>query len=204
MEIYLISDNLYENSISFSDRKNIEAKKMSRPLSIEGENVAKNIALLDEFEHLTSIYASMYAGAIGAAKYLADRYNRNITIDENLNDCKVGELGTKSIKMVSFMQEHDFNIKLNGGESLTEVGKRIEKVINKIIYSGHSKVAVYSHRRAILGYLILNAKIGYNLDDNLIVEYNEKVIYNDVYKDADIVKLTIENKKITNIDVIDL
>ena len=31
------------------------------------------------------------------------------------------------------MQNHDFDIKLNNGESLSEVGNRIERVIDKII-----------------------------------------------------------------------
>ena len=36
MEIYLVSNNLFENNLSYSDMHDIESKKLTRPLSIEG------------------------------------------------------------------------------------------------------------------------------------------------------------------------
>ena len=205
MEIYLISNNLFENNLSYADMHEIELKKLTRPLSIEGENLAKSLSLLEEVNDANLIYSSMASSSLGTAKYLAERLNKKIFVDENLNDCKVGNLGNKSLKMVKFMQNHDFNIKLNNGESLEEVGNRIEKVINKIIYlNNNHKVVVYTHKRTILGYLIKHGKSGYNLDDNLIVEFNEKVIYNEAEKDADIIKLTFDNKKIVDIDLIEV
>ena len=204
MEIYLISNNLYENNLSYADLQDIELKKLTRPLSIEGENLAKNLSLTDELNNINLIYSSMASSSLGTAKYLAERLNKKILVDENLNDCKIGNLGNKSLKMVKFMQNHDFNIKLNNGESLNEVGNRIEKVINKIVYlNSNHKVAVFTHKRTILGYLIKYGKSGYNLDDNLIVEYNEKVIYNESEKDIDIIKLTFNNKKVIDIDIIE-
>lgn len=205
MEIYLISNNLYENSLAYNDRNDIEKKKMTRPLSIEGENLAKSLSLEEMLSDTKLIYSSIASSSLGTAKYLAERINKKIIVDENLNDCKIGDLGNRNLKTIKFMQNHDFNIKLNNGESLEEVGKRIEKVMNKIIYlDANNKVAIYTHKRTILGYLILHGDVGYNLDDNLVVEFNEKVIYSDVVKDVDIIKLTIENKKIVDMDVIDL
>lgn len=205
MEVYLISNNLFENNLSYNDRHDIEKKKITRPLSIEGENLAKSLSLEEIFEDAKLIYSSIASSSLGTAKYLAERINKKIIVDENLNDCKIGELGSRNLKTIKFMQNHDFDIKLNGGESLNEVGSRIEKVINKIIYlDANNKVVVFTHRRTILGYLIKHGDIGYNLDDNLVVEFNEKVIYSDIIKDVDIIKLTIENKKIIDMDVIDL
>jgi len=205
MEIYLISNNLYENNLSYMDKQDIETKKMTRPLSIEGETLARDISLLEALNGTTLIYSSMFASSISCAKYLANRLNKKIVIDETLNDCKVGDLKNKNLKMVRFMQNHDFNIKLNGGESLSEVGDRIEKIISRIIYlNGNKKVAVFTHKRTMLGYLIKHGKSGYNLDDDLIVEFNEKVVYNESDSDYDIIKLTINNKKLVDIDIIDL
>lgn len=205
MEVYLISNNLYENNLSFTDFKDIELKKLTRPLSIEGENLAKAIAINEEFNGVSLIYSSLASSSLGTAKYLAERLNKKIMVDERLNDCKIGELGNKNLKMVKFMQNHDFNIKLTNGESLGEVGNRIEKVINKIVYlDTNYKVAVFTHKRTMLGYLIKYGNNGYNLDDDLIVEFNDKVIYNETEKDVDIIKITYENKKIVDMDVIDL
>lgn len=205
MEIYLVSNNLFENNLSYSDMHDIESKKLTRPLSIEGEELAKSLSLKEEFEGTNLIYSSMASSSLGSAKYLAERINKKIIVDEALNDCKIGNLGNKSLKMVRFMQNHDFNIKLNNGESLEEVGTRLEKVINKITYlSTNHKVVVFTHKRTMLGYLIKNGKSGYNLDDNLIVEFNDKVIYNEEDKDIDIIKLTFDNKKLIDIDIIDM
>lgn len=205
MEIYLICNNLFENNLTYADKQDIEKKKMTRPLSVEGEMLAREISLNEEFNDVTLIYSSMFSSSLASAKYLAERLNKNIVVDENLNDCKVGNLGNKSLKMVKFMQNHDFNIKLNNGESLEEVGNRIEKVISKIIYlNGNRKVAVFTHKRTMLGYLIKHGKPGYNLDDNLVVEFDEKVLYNESEKDYNIVKVTFENKKVVDMEVIEL
>ena len=59
MKIYFICNNLYENNLSYNSSHEIEQKKMTRPLSIEGENVAKNIAVLDELSDVNNIYSSM-------------------------------------------------------------------------------------------------------------------------------------------------
>lgn len=205
MEVYLICNNLFENNLTYADKQDIEKKKMTRPLSVEGEMLARDLSLNEEFNDVTLIYSSMFSSSLATAKYLAERLNKNIMVDEGLNDCKVGDLRNKSLKMVKFMQNHDFNIKLNNGESLEEVGTRIEKVINKIIYlSANRKVAVFTHKRTMLGYLIKYGKPGYNLDDNLVVEFDEKVVYNESEKDCDIVKITFEDKKVVDMEVIDL
>lgn len=205
MEIYLICNNLFENNLTYADKQDIEKKKMTRPLSVEGENLARDLSLNEEFNDVTLIYSSMFASSLSSAKYLAERLNKNIMVDENLNDCKVGDLRNKSLKMVKFMQNHDFNIKLNNGESLEEVGNRIEKAISKIIYiNGNRKVAVFTHKRTMLGYLIKHGNPGYNLDDNLVVEYEDKVVYNESEKDCDIVKITFDNKKVVDMEVIDI
>ena len=205
MEVYFICNNLFENNLSYNNRQDIEQKKMTRPLSIEGEGIAKNIAVLDDFMDVNSIYSSMYASSLASAKYLANRLDKIIIVDEDLNDCKIGTLGSKSLKMVKFMQNHDFNIKLNGGESLEEVGTRMERVVHRILDIGENKIAVYTHKRALLGYLIRNAQTGYNLDDDLIVEFNDKVIYSEADKDADIVKVTYDRgHNILDIDILDI
>lgn len=204
MKLYLISNNLYENNISYTDKNNLELKKMTRPLSIEGEELAKNISVLDIFNHTNIIYSSEFAGAIATSKYLANRLNKQINIDDSLNDCKIGELGNRSIKMVSFMQEHDFDIKLNNGESLAEVGNRVKNSIEKLLYTNYEKIALFTHRRSILGYLVLVAKTGYNLDDNLIIEFKDKVIYDDTFKDADIIELEFDGRELLDIKVVDI
>lgn len=206
MEVYLISNNLLENNLSYADLHDIELKKLTRPLSVEGEMLSRDLSLLQEFNDVTLIYSSLFSSSLATAKYLAERINKKIIIEEKLNDCKTGDLGTKSLSMVRFMQEHDFNIKLNNGESLNEVGKRIDSVINKVVHlNGNNKTVIFTHHRAILGYLVGNAKTGYSLDDDLVLEFNDKVIYMDADKDINIIKITFDdNKEIEDIQTVDL
>ena len=37
------------------------------------------------------------------------------------------------------------------------------------------KTVIFTHHRAILGFLVRHAKTGYSLDDDLVIEYNDKV-----------------------------
>ena len=204
MEVYLISNNLYENRIGYQTKDNIDKKRMTRPLSVEGEKEAKNIAILDDLADVNVIYSSIYASSIASAKYLADRLDKKIIVDEYLHDFEIGDLKNYSLKMVKFMQNHDFDIRLNNGESLNDISKRITNVINKIVHLNLAhKVAVFTHQRLILGFLIGHGKCGYNLEDELIIEYNDEVIYSGEEKEVDIIKITYEDDEITKIEVID-
>ncbi len=204
MEIYLVSNNLYENNISYLERGNIEKKKISRPLSIVGEEFANKIALLDIFNKTTAIYSSMYSSCVATAKYLASRINKKVIVDDNFDDFITGNLGNRNLKMVRFMQTHDFNIKLTDGESVSDVLKRSDKALNKIINTMIGKTVIFTHKRVIMAILTKYGKCGYNLDDNLIIEYNDKVIYDDIDKDVNIVELKVINKKITDITQIEV
>lgn len=204
MELYFICNNLLENNLSYSSRGDLEKMKMTRPLSSDGERAAKNIATSDEFLETDLIYSSIYSASLDSAKYLAERLEEKIFVDETLNDAKIGSLGRRTFREVKEMQNRDFDLKLSDGESLNEVSTRINSFVKKVTSLGASKVLLFTHRRVMLGYLINNAEVGYNLNDDLVVTYNESVIYDEASKDVDIIKITYDEGKITNIETIDL
>ena len=96
MNIYLISNNLVLNDITYESDIVLEEKRTSRPLSIEGEKLAKR---LSEEIPVSYIYSSNYASALATAKYFAEKYGSIIKIDKKLNDSKIGVLGRHNIKM---------------------------------------------------------------------------------------------------------
>ena len=120
-------------------------------------------------------------------------------LTEELNDCKVGHLGSKNMKMVKGLQDHEFTYKLSGGESLVDVGNRLNDFIKKI---KDDNICLFTHKRAILGYLLKFAKVGYNLDENLILEFNDKIIYDDTDTSYDIYEVTYDNNEVINIEKI--
>ena len=200
MKVYLISNNSLVENINYNSSDNLELIRMIRSLSVTGEEVAKKISNLDIFKNITKIYSSFYSSALSTAKYLQEKLDLEIIMNMNLNDCNVGILGNKNMKMVKGIQDHDFNYKLSNGESLNDVGRRLNNFISSL---DDDEVVLFTHKRAILGYLLLYSKVDYNLDDNLILEYNNEVIYDDSDTDYDIYELDITNQNV-NIKKINL
>ncbi len=188
MKVFLISNNALLDYLNY-ESDNLELIRMVRPLSVKGEENAKIISNLDILKNVTTIYSSYFSSALQTAKYLQEKLELNINMNMNLNDCKVGLLGNKNIKMVKGLQEHDVNYKLPNGESLINVGDRIKTFIDSL---NDKEVVLFTHKRAILGYLLKYAHIDYNLDDNLILEFNNKVIYDDSDNEYDIYEIDIE------------
>lgn len=204
MRIILISNNEFSSNCYFEDENNIEVKKKFRPLSTTGEKLAARIAQEDILSDVERIYADSSSGAISSAIYLAENLNQDIIISKKLHDCKVGDLKGKTIKMLSYFQEHDFSFKLDGGESLSECGTRISSFIRKIINEGYDCVAIYLPKRCILSYLINHTETGYNLDERLILTYKSEVILGNNEEQADIFVLEYDEKELINIKSIKL
>lgn len=200
MTLYLVSNNLVLDGISYETDENILEKRITRPISIEGEKMA--VKLVKKIK-ADVIYSSSYASSLATAKYYASYKNIEININSFLNDAKIGDMGNRNIKMLRFMQERDFDFKFNHGESLKEVSKRMDLVINRILKNNYGKdIVVFTHKRAIMAYLLPYLDKGFNLDDRLILSFNDKVILDDVDNDMDIIKLTIEKGSILSVDTI--
>ena len=198
MKLYLISNNLLLDHLDFTDL-DLDVVRVIRPLSIDGENNALNISNTKELQNIHKIYTSIYSSAISTSKYLSQKLQIPLILTEELNDCKVGHLGSKNMKMVKGLQDHEFTYKLSGGESLVDVGNRLNDFIKKI---KDDNICLFTHKRAILGYLLKFAKVGYNLDENLILEFNDKIIYDDTDTYYDIYEITYDNNEVINIEKI--
>lgn len=199
MKLFLISNNLVLEDIVYQSDEPLEQKRINRPLSIEGEKVAKKVA---EKIDVHAIYSSDYASALATAKYVADKNHLPIYIDSNLRDAKIGELGSKNIKTLRLMQEKDFNYRFINGESINDTKTRLVKIIKSIISENPSlDIAIFTHKRAIMSYLTQYAETGYNLDDRLILTFNEEVIIDDAENSINIIELTIDDNKVIDIKV---
>ena len=200
MTLYLVSNNLVVDNILYETDEGLEEKRINRPLSIEGEKAS--VKLVKKID-ASIVYSSSYASSIGTAKYYASYKNIDVNINSFLNDLRIGDLGRRNIKMLRFMQERDFDFKFNRGESLNDVNKRMNIAIDRIIKkNGNKNIVNFTQKSAITGYLLDKLEHGYNLDDRLVLSFNERVIIDDNLSDIDIIKVVLEKGKVINCEVI--
>ena len=200
MTLYLVSNNLVVDNILYETDEGLEEKRINRPLSIEGEKAS--VKLVKKID-ASIVYSSSYASSIGTAKYYASYKNIGVNINSFLNDLRIGDLGRRNIKMLRFMQERDFDFKFNRGESLNDVNKRMNIAIDRIIKkNGNKNIVIFTQKSAITGYLLDKLEHGYNLEDRLVLSFNERVIIDDNLSDVDIIKVVLEKGKVINCEVI--
>lgn len=199
MEIIVICNNIIENNLIYNDL-NLPESKIRLPIINKIKDYAKNVSLLSLLNDVNAIYSSTNASNMLFAKTLSKRVNKDVYASDKFADERIGNLKKQNIKDVYFMQEHDFNIKLTDGESLNEVGKRVKSEIEHIAnLSNLKKVVIFTHKRSFLGYLINVFSPSYTLEDNLVIEYDDNVIYDNSKNDIDIYRLSLDNGSLENI-----
>ncbi len=91
--IYLIrhSEQLKLKGKNFSnDSSQIKNEKI--PLSINGEFLAQNLSNIEELKNIDVLFSSNYVRAISTAKYIAEKNNIEINIDERLRRTQITEI----------------------------------------------------------------------------------------------------------------
>lgn len=202
--IYLISNNCFMNDLLvYKDYIDLDTKRKYRPLTINGEKVALTLAKRKIFHDIDTIYTSTFFSSIDTAKYFSEKLNIDMIIDKRFDDRLVGELYDRNLNLRN-LQEHDFDYKLNNGESLNDVKNRISEVLKEIINNHRdSKVIIFTHNITILSLLTIWCQKGYNYEEKLILDYNDTVVMDGLHNDSNIIELTFENEKIINIKRID-
>ena len=198
--IYLINNALTMNNLAFPETESLISKREKRILSIEGEEESKNIAKLEYLQKVNSIYTSNYVMSMGTAKYLAQKLELDINIKSELGERVLGNLGDKKIRVVQELQENDFNYKLNGGESLNEVKRRMLKFIKNLLLEEEDKsIALFTHNVAITSLLSEYCNKGFNLDNRLILNYEEEAIVDGAWDGIRIIELVFDKDKLVSI-----
>lgn len=198
--IYLINNSYTMNNLNFDDSESLESKREKRILSIEGEKESEILAKNPVMEAVNVIYSSPFVMALGTAKYLAASLGASINIRKELGERVLGNLGERKIRMVSEMQENDFNYKLSGGESLNDVKYRMLGFIKRILVEDEDKtIAVFSHNVAITCLLSEYCTKGFNLDNRLILNYQHDAIIDGAWDGINVVKLEFDKKVLENV-----
>ena len=123
--VYLIrhSEAMALNNYLIDEEEQVINEK--RPLSVRGEEIAKQVSNWDELKEIDYLYTSNYVRAISSPKYIAFNNDIEINYDKRLGERLVGSKGNMGISDFEKMQGKDFDYKFYGGESLNEVNKRM-------------------------------------------------------------------------------
>lgn len=206
--IYLIrhSKSLKSKNLNFTNNLTNQEKNEKLPLSVEGENIAYNLA--KKFENkIDEIWSSNYERAISTAKYIAELNNINININEDFNERKIGN--DKNIDESFWLtQLYEDDAKPLNGESRHEVRTRMLNGLMNIINNieDNKTVAIVSHATAITFLLMNWCKL-----ESATLEkkkrhltFNNKDVINDSFNTPEVFKLEFENNELISVERIHL
>lgn len=171
-------------------------------LSVEGEKRAQLLSEKKELQNIDIVYTSNCVRTLQTAKYIIEKQNLKVNIDERLNERKKDP----------FTKIHDFkeqfyneNFKPINGESQLEVKNRFAEAFQEIINKHKNKrIIIFSHGYAIMFFLLKYCELIEVKDDQTItLKYNKKIIFNKKINAPEVFKLTLNDDKLENIELIE-
>ena len=173
-------------------------------LNSEGEERAKLLSEKEELQNIDVVYASNCVRTLQTAKYLLEKQNLKVTIDDRLDERRVG-IPNDDIYPDWFERQYkDENFKTVGGESQKEVRERVDEAITEILKQHKDKrIAIFSHAYAITFYLLKYCKM-INIEENKFTfEFKNKIVLDKKISAPEVFKLTYDNEELINIELIE-
>lgn len=188
---------------NYDDYENVlwEEYNKNMILSVLGEEKASKLCSIEELKNIKNIYSSNSCRAIATAKYLSESNHTKIRLDDRINE---RIFGVKYLnELPKDFTEHSFlnkNYKFENGESLNEMDHRFDEFINDIL-SKNNKSIIVIHGIMLLSYLQNNCDFKFE-NGKIFADYNNKIIVNEKPKSPGVYKITYQDKKVVDIDVL--
>lgn len=190
---------------NYEDYENVPWEDYNRNmiLSVDGEKRAERLCEIDELNNVERIFASDSVRAIASAKYLAEKNNIKIELDERINERIFGvETLSQLPNDFNKLSFDDKNYKMENGESFNDVDKRFIDFINDLLNQNNESYILFIHGLILLSYLetICDFKFdGMNFD----IKYNDKEILNGNPKSPSVYKITYnDNNEIIDVSIV--
>lgn len=194
--LYFVSNNLVsKTNVIHSKETTFKSAREKTMLSKKGEENALSLTKMKVLEDIEVVCASEYFGAMNTGKYIAEEKRIDLVIDKRLNERVVGNLGTNEFRYLKGMQEHDFNFKLEDGESINDVQKRMEDFLLDVLISPEKNILIVTHNIALMSLIAKYCNKGYNLYDRLILDYHDEVIFDGTFHGMDIIEFVYDEDK---------
>ena len=206
---------LIRHSVRFNNKEMIESYKTNQSdlmkyekiiLSVVGEKRAEILSKEQELQNIDIVYTSNCVRTLQTAKYLLDRQNLKVNIDERFDERRPGKPNEKDVLNWYTKQYEEENYKAEDGESRKEVTKRMTEAFEEVINKNKGKrIAIFSHGYAITFLLLKWCKLE-RVQENRVLKYSFKgnVIFNKRLNSPDVFKLTINDKnEVVNVENIE-
>ena len=172
-------------------------------LNTLGEKRAEVLCNQEELQNIDEVYASNCVRTLQTAKYMLEKQNLKVTIDDRLDERRVGKKNDDSVPDWFSRQYYDENYKTEGGESQKDVRERVDEVFQEVIKKHkNQRVAIFTHGYAITFYLLKYCKLLEVDGLKLKLDYNGKIIFDKAINAPEVFKFTVDNDKVINIELI--
>ena len=172
-------------------------------LSVVGESKAKQLSEFDELQNIDVLYSSHYVRAMSTAKYIAEANNIVLNVDERLGERRFGVNNMSELPPNFFEKQfRDWDYKLENGENLKDVSKRMNEVLMEILDNNKNKIiTIISHATAISAMLSKWCDIRLNEDSKLVeIYFNNNMIFDGNWDCPELFKLEFDdNNNLINI-----
>ena len=175
-------------------------------LSVLGEERAKKMSEKQELKNIDVLYSSHYVRAMSTAKYIAEQNNIKLNVDERLGERKFGVKSMNELPKDFFEHQFfDWDYKIDNGESLNEVFKRMQEVLEKILKENKNRnIAIVSHGTALSVMLKKYCDVKVNKETNLIeIYFKDKMVFDGNWECPELFKLTF-NEELDLVDIFNI
>ena len=172
-------------------------------LNSEGEKRAQLLSEKEELKNIDVVYTSNCVRTLQTAKYLIEKQNLKVTIDDRFDERRTG-IPNDNIYPDWFERQYkDESFKTVGGESQKDVRNRVDEAIKEILKKHKDKrIAIFSHAYAITFYLLKYCKLINIVENKFTFEFKNKIIYDKKINAPEVFKLTFDNEELIDIKLI--
>ena len=195
--VYLIRHSIrmnkeYIETYNTSQDKTIKNEKIV--LSVEGERRAEILSNEAELQNIDSVYASNCVRTIQTAKYLLEKQNLKVNIDERFDERRVGIPNDDVVKDWLTEQYKNENYKTVGGESQKEVRERFTEAFNEALEKNKGKrIAIFTHGYAMTFFIMTWCKFEYIKEtDTFKLTYKDKELFDRRINAPEVFKLELD------------
>lgn len=199
--IYFIRHSKPMKVKSLNNNDHVQIQNEKTILSVEGEERAKILSKLADFNSIDCVIASNYVRTVATAKYVANKNNLDILIDEDFGERKQGINSWAELPNdFEIKQFNDETYKIGNGENQIEVQERMYNALLKVLNEyKDKKVTIFSHGTAMIYLFLKWCKADFDGSTFKLI-FNNKIIFENDFNAPEIFKLIFDNIELISIE----